>query len=55
MKYNYTDENELNAFRDNESRIKTDDRELDELDNEFSPDQLDVDMKRFNDIDYETD
>ena len=43
-KYNPYDENEYNAFRDNESKIKTDDREIDELDNEFSPDQLDENM-----------
>ena len=38
------DESDYAAFRDNESRIKIDDREMDELDNEFSPDQLDENM-----------
>ena len=42
-KCNPYDESDYAAFRDNESKIKTDDREMDELD-EFSPDQLDENM-----------
>ena len=35
-RFNNYDENDLNAFRDNESRIKTDDRDEDE----FSPESV---------------
>ena len=48
-KYNAFDESEYNAFRDNESRISTDDREIDE----FSYELLDPDMKIFNNINDE--
>ena len=44
MKYNAFDEQEYAAFRDNESKIKTDDREIDE----FDPSNLDLDMQIFN-------
>ena len=47
------DESDYNAFRDNESRIKTDDRDIDEQD-EFGPDQLDENMFIMHD-DEETD
>ena len=42
-KCNPYDENEFNAFISDESRIKIDDREMDELD-EFSPQNLDENM-----------
>lgn len=42
---NYYDEAEYAAFRDNESKIRTDDRELDEFspENLLNPDELDTD------------
>lgn len=43
-KYNAFDESEYNAFRDNESRIKTDDSDPEE----HSYENLDPEMKIFN-------
>ena len=42
-RYNNFDENEYSAFISDESKIKTDDRDLDELD-EFSPENMDENM-----------
>ena len=49
MNRNPYDESEYAAFRDNESKIKTDDSELEE----HSFENLDLDMKIFNTEDYE--
>jgi len=47
MKYNAFDDQEYAAFILNESKIQTDDREIDE----HSPENLDLDAGRFLDTD----